>query len=235
MFLPDHPAFAPGRRSEFEHRFASMGCRIACVSSSAHLTVPAGPERDRHLEEARAFVDLAADLDCNLVRLFAGRIADGDDRAVSGERVTEALGILEPHARGAGVRLAVETHDDWCLGSDLGPVVRAVGSQHVGVLWDINHPYRHGEAPADTAEALGDLLLHVHTKDGIEGGGYTLFGEGDLPLMEMLAVLKGMGYGGYLSLEWEKKWHPEIEEPEVALPQYALALQEILTQLEADA
>ncbi|RYG31354.1 MAG: sugar phosphate isomerase/epimerase, partial [Chitinophagaceae bacterium] len=28
------------------------------------------------------------------------------------------------------------------------------------------------------------------------------------------------GYQGYYSFEWEKLWHPEIEEPEAALAQY---------------
>ena len=29
------------------------------------------------------------------------------------------------------------------------------------------------------------------------------------------------GYRGYYGFEWEKAWHPEIEEPEVAFPHYA--------------
>ena len=57
------------------------------------------------------------------------------------------------------------------------------------------------------------------------------FGEGDLPLGRMLSILHEMGYTGYLSLEWEKKWHPEIEEPEIALPQYARALALMLGDL----
>ena len=28
------------------------------------------------------------------------------------------------------------------------------------------------------------------------------------------------GYQGYYSLEWEKTWHPELEEPEIAFPAY---------------
>ena len=32
--------------------------------------------------------------------------------------------------------------------------------------------------------------------------------------------LRGIGYAGYLSFEWEKRWHPEIEDPEVAFPRY---------------
>ena len=29
------------------------------------------------------------------------------------------------------------------------------------------------------------------------------------------------GYKGYYCFEWEKAWHPEIEDPDVAFPQYA--------------
>ncbi len=232
MYLPKHPALSPASRAAFRTRFESLGCKIAGLGASTHLTTPPGEKRDGHLDEARAFVDLAADLECGIVRLFGGQIAEGDDRETSGRRITEALAELDPHARQAGVVLGVETHDDWCRGGDLAPVVQAVGSASVGVLWDINHPYRHGESPAETAAAIGDSLVHVHAKDGIEGGSYTLFGDGDLPLADMLAAIKGLGYDGFVSLEWEKKWHPEIEDPEIAFPQYAKALAAMLGKLE---
>jgi sugar phosphate isomerase/epimerase len=32
------------------------------------------------------------------------------------------------------------------------------------------------------------------------------------------------GYQGWVSVEWEKRWHPEIAEPEVALPQHLAVL-----------
>ena len=34
------------------------------------------------------------------------------------------------------------------------------------------------------------------------------------------------GYRNWISVEWEKRWHPEIEAPEVALPQYRRVLTE---------
>ena len=36
----------------------------------------------------------------------------------------------------------------------------------------------------------------------------------------MLGLLAAGGYRHWISVEWEKRWHPEIEEPEVALPQH---------------
>jgi len=43
-------------------------------------------------------------------------------------------------------------------------------------------------------------------------------GEGEVPVRESLAALAAVGYDGWLTVEWEKRWHPELAEPEVALP-----------------
>jgi glucosamine-6-phosphate deaminase len=45
-------------------------------------------------------------------------------------------------------------------------------------------------------------------------------GEGDVPAARVLARLARDGYAGFVSFEWEKRWHPEIAEPEVALPSF---------------
>ena len=37
---------------------------------------------------------------------------------------------------------------------------------------------------------------------------------------ESIQLLQKGGYQGYYSFEWEKLWHPEIEEPEIALAEY---------------
>ncbi|PYV63779.1 MAG: sugar phosphate isomerase/epimerase, partial [Acidobacteria bacterium] len=48
-----------------------------------------------------------------------------------------------------------------------------------------------------------------------------LAGSGTFPLREILAKLKAIGYKRFVSFEWEKKWRPELAEPEVAIPQFA--------------
>jgi fatty-acyl-CoA synthase len=42
----------------------------------------------------------------------------------------------------------------------------------------------------------------------------------------MLGLLAAGGYQGWISVEWEKRWHPEIAEPKVALPQHLKVLAE---------
>jgi len=68
-------------------------------------------------------------------------------------------------------------------------------------------------------------------KDALKTGEkwlFTLLGEGTLPVREMLATLGKAGWNGWISVEWEKKWYPEIAEPDVVLPQYAEVLRRYL-------
>jgi hypothetical protein len=48
-----------------------------------------------------------------------------------------------------------------------------------------------------------------------------LTGTGEVPVERQIVALAKTGYAGYYSFEWEKRWHPEIEEPEVAFAQFA--------------
>jgi hypothetical protein len=41
---------------------------------------------------------------------------------------------------------------------------------------------------------------------------------------EAIRLLAARGYDGWISLDWEKYWHPEIEDPETILPQYRATL-----------
>jgi len=47
-----------------------------------------------------------------------------------------------------------------------------------------------------------------------------------VPVRQMLRLLAADGYRNWVSVEWEKRWHTEIEAPEVALPQYRRVLAE---------
>jgi hypothetical protein len=45
---------------------------------------------------------------------------------------------------------------------------------------------------------------------------------------EAVNVLVRNGYKGYYGFEWEKAWHPEIDEPEVAFPHFAETMRRYL-------
>ena len=73
----------------------------------------------------------------------------------------------------------------------------------------------------DLLRALEARIYLVHVKDARrrdDGWELVPLGEGEVPVRESLAALRAAGYDGWLTVEWEKRWHPELAEPEVALP-----------------
>jgi sugar phosphate isomerase/epimerase len=95
----------------------------------------------------------------------------------------------------------------------------------VGLIWDFfNMWVVTKESPMEVFDTLGKYIKHVHIKDArlIDNKpAYCLIGEGVAPLEETMNSLKNNKYKGYYSFEWEKKWHPEIQDPEIALPHFA--------------
>ena len=80
---------------------------------------------------------------------------------------------------------------------------------------------------------LGRYIRHTHLKDSVpaatEGGRrYVLTGTGEVPVRRQIEALVKTGYRGVYSFEWEKRWHPEIAEPEVAIAQFATVAGEYL-------
>jgi len=107
---------------------------------------------------------------------------------------------------------------------DLRRLLDAVDDPAVGALWDAGHTTRVSEEPpAETLDVLGEDVAYLHLKDAVhdpdhpdamdDGWRYVLPGEGDLPLAAALAELRDRGYGGWVTFEHEKRWHPELESP----------------------
>jgi sugar phosphate isomerase/epimerase len=104
-------------------------------------------------------------------------------------------------------------------------------------VWDSHHPHRMGERPAEIYQNIGRRTLLAQVKDARradareDGWQLVLLGEGEVPVREMLRLLAAGGYEGWISVEWEKRWHPEIEDPQVALPQHLKLLDTWMQEL----
>jgi sugar phosphate isomerase/epimerase len=174
--------------------------------------------------ELRAALELAAEWDVPAVRVFGGAAPVLDD-------IAQRLASVLDRASQLGVTVALETHDSFSSAALVGELLLLVESPSFAAVWDVHHPYRVGESPQDVIAALGDRIHLVHVKDARrEGDDWRLvpLGEGEVPVRESLAVLDAAGYRGWLTVEWERRWHPELAEPEVALPRELTTLKRLL-------
>ena len=70
-------------------------------------------------------------------------------------------------------------------------------------------------------------LKHVHIKDRTAENQLVLIGDGIVPIVPIAKQLLSDGYDGYFSLEWEKKWHPELPNIRTALDSFVKVMNEV--------
>ena len=214
--------FQPDRIEETKRRLVELDLAIPCLGSG--VAFHDITRYDAALEEGLGCITLAQRLGAPYVRVFGDRLPTGAERAETLERIARGIRTLCRACEGTGVTILQETHGDFSHADPLMEVAARVDDPHYGILWDIEHTFHaHGEDLSGFLAGSWPLVRHVHIKDSRTVDGATrpcLTGTGDVPVRSILSLLRRLGYNDFLSLEWEKKWHPEIEEPDIALPDY---------------
>jgi len=225
MDLTKRPEFMGSRLSQSIKDLEALDLRISDLGASARMHEAEPPVRTAQLEEGKRFIDLAHRLEAPYVRVFGDKVPAGESKATTIPRIVDGLRLLGDHAKGSGVGVIIESHGDFTDSPSLLKLLNGAAMSNVALLWDAHHTFVAGkEDPAFTYKMLGSYVRHTHLKDSRpEGNGvrYVLTGAGTVPVRETVAVLARNEYRGYYGFEWEKAWHPEIEEPEVAFPHYA--------------
>jgi sugar phosphate isomerase/epimerase len=234
MDLPKSLQFTGAKLKESLKDLDALGLKISDLGASARLGEIDPAKRAAQLDEARRFVDLAHQLQTPYVRVFGGKLANGQTMEDATKRIIAGFKELHEHVKGSGVTLLIESHDEFTTSESLLAILQGVNLPTAALLWDAHHTFvTGGEQPAETFKKLSKFVRHTHLKDSKPGDKdrrYVLTGTGEVPVRETVKVLASNGYKGYYCFEWEKKWHPEIEEPEIAIPQYAKVMREYLAE-----
>lgn len=222
------PENMPGeKRRELLRYVKGLGLRISalCGDLGGHgFARPA--ENAARVERSRRIMDLALDLECNVVTTHIGVVpADPDEprRKV----MAEACGELARYGESVGAYFAVETGPE--LSGTLRSFLDDLGSKGVRVNFDpANLVMVAGEDPVAAVRNLGPYIVHTHAKDGVmlrktdpqviydffaEGGIGDLrledyfreapLGQGGVDWPAFLAALEEVGYKGFLTIERE--------------------------------
>lgn len=241
-----HTGLTAAERSAVRARLAASGITTLAIASGVRLGAPV--PTDVVVADLSAHLHLAVDLGAPFVRVFPGAATQPGptdhvpdlvrDRAGVNAEMGERLGMASQLAADLGVGILVETHDSHLRGSDIVRLLDAIPGgvpASVGVIWDLLHPWRVGESPADTWRMLGPWLRegrgYVQIKDVAHPRDLTpvLPGTGQVPLREALRILRRGGYSGPVSLEWERTWYPDV--PTLGEAMRAVAEADLLNEL----
>ncbi|ANY84707.1 hypothetical protein BB934_41900 (plasmid) [Microvirga ossetica] len=217
--------FSPRKIGETRRRFEDAGIEIVGINTGVRMASLDEAVRSQQRDTARANLAIAEALGANYLRVFGGPLPSEQDPEDTLDAIAAGLGEIADMTSERGVTSLIETHDAFCLSPSILDLYRRGASDKLGVLWDTLHTYRHGEDGEETWARLGDRIKLVHVKDSMkataEGFDFALTGEGTVPVMSFVDLLERKGFDGYVNFEWEKGWHREIPEPEVALPHFS--------------
>ncbi|MDQ8179946.1 sugar phosphate isomerase/epimerase family protein [Pelagicoccus sp. SDUM812005] len=225
--ITEQPEFTAGIEAT-RALIAESGLVVSGVSSSIRICDT--DKLEANLEEARRTIPVALALGAKQIRVFGY----GDEGASRAEWVAQGARCMQAILKLEGAEQLdwlLEMHDYWVDSADCRMLLDAVGHPCFRILWDIGHTTRIGtESPETTFAQLGSFIPCVHLKDAVfdeshefamkDGWRYVLPGEGQLPLAKAVATLKSGGYAGWYVFEHEKRWHADLEEPDVALQAY---------------
>jgi sugar phosphate isomerase/epimerase len=224
MDLSQRPEFQPDRAAQTKRELAARGLAVPCLGASVNLHEQDAAKLGAAMAETRRFIDIASAIGAPYVRVFGNEYVKGMPREEVHAYIARGLRELGEYARPRGVTVLLESHGEFVTSPALVDLMQRADSPAVGILWDAHHTFVAGEPTETSVAQLGRWIRHTHLKDSVPAGNgrkYVLTGRGEVPVKQQIAALARTGYEGFYSLEWEKRWHPELDEPEVAFADFA--------------
>jgi sugar phosphate isomerase/epimerase len=200
--------------------FDDAGVEVACIASSISYS-HSSRVNDRRADELKKNIDTAAAIGCPLVKIFDAQMKPGQSRATVGAQMGDWLIPLGDYAAGADVCIVVENALSFRMAKEMWTILDRVNHPSIAACWDVFNAALIGETPAISVPTLNSKIQYTQVKDatfGPLGATYCKLGEGNVQVERFVKRLRGIGYQGYVTFEWEKAWLPNLAEPEEVLP-----------------
>ena len=232
MYAPDIPEFVGKQLPVTLQRLQDANLQISMLTSGAVLGY--AEDNDRVLDECKDYIDTARDLHAPYVRILMDATVS-PQRPVDLQLGAQRYGQLCDYAKDKNVCVLLETNGVFADTAVAAKFISQFDPQVSGLLWDIHHPFRFfHETPAQTLANIAPYVKYLHVKDSVMLDGqlqYRMMGYGDIPILDSLRLLKQQGYDGFISLEWVKRWNPDLQEPGIVFAHFMNYMSYLINQL----
>lgn len=232
------------------------GIRVICLTPyNSFFNSLDEEQRQSELAAIRTVADACEYLGAKYIRIYGGNLQaeDTDNLPQRWDALVRSLRELGDYVQKKDVTLVVENHFNTMAVSakNSADLMRDVNHPAVRILYDqANLTFTENEDYLTAIPTQQECVAYMHVKDlvFIEGRSFTssnvarpdenernvktrIVGEGVVPWPEILRMVKECGYDGWLSLEYERRWHPDdIPDASIGMKQsleYLRSLQEI--------
>ncbi len=186
-------------------------------------------------------VEIGSILGSPSIRMFGGDISSYHSQAEYIERM--AVGIQKALASFPAMKIVLQNHCNSYTFLQGVALCNYLNHERFGMVFSPDHCFLMQE---NINEVFGlarkyskqiyisDIALDktgkVNERNYISGQP-VLPGKGDIKIKEALQAIGGNNFDGWVTFKWEKIWHDELEEPEIALPYFLNYIKNIMLEL----
>jgi sugar phosphate isomerase/epimerase len=187
------PSLGPARRAEVRRMFAASPVRLAGLGSICEYHSPNAAELRRNIDLTRRFIDLAADVGAEGVKVRPNSLVKGVRPADTLAQIAAALRECGQYAQPRGVPLHLEVHGEGTREpAHIRTILDLCGHPFVTACWNCNFSEVVGGSIAAAFALLVGRIGLVHTRD---------LWVREYPWAELMRLLKGSGYEGFTLIE----------------------------------
>jgi len=214
--------------------------------------------RQKECADLKRIIKMAALLDCHHIRVYGGKFVDGetDEDGNKLKALVKSMRECGDYAAKHDVKLCLENHFGTMTttATRTAEILDEIDHSHVGALYDqANIAFLPAEEYEQAIEVQKDRIFFVHCKDLVYRGGSPqkpkfatlssvdesertvhsrIPGEGILDWPSILKKLKEIGYDGWVSLEYERRWQQiDLPDASVGMPRGAEYIRNIIRKL----
>jgi fatty-acyl-CoA synthase len=205
--------------------FRDAGVSICSVATSAtfdHIVDPpvignVFGDVEAGVRLTKQAIDLAAAVECPLVRVFPFEIRGGKSRKQAVAMIAERVLRAVDHADRTGVRVMIENGGSFATAALLMDILDRAQTPLLGVCLNVAVAAAAGESPEAGMNVVGDRLMAVRIKDTRDGRPVRL-GEGQAPVEQAALTLAATGQRVPLIFEYDAAWFADLPPADQVLP-----------------
>lgn len=206
-FGGEKPSFSPDGAFSTRRKLLNSGIAISAVNMPFDISDAECFEEN--VAAAEDIIAAAALINVDYVKVSA---------ALSKDTAVKFIERVLPVAKKANVIILVETSGIFCDSGALCTVLDSFASGFLCAAWNMYCTCFIAKEDAETTiKNLGAYVKSVSINDAEKDGKHVLLGEGVMPVADMINALRSVNYSGYICVEWNREWMPEIDDFEVIL------------------
>lgn len=222
LFMPRDKQVA----TDIKRRAFKLGLDLYALTLDINLCEPTVAKREKAVDAVKGWIDIAALLGAPAMRVDLGWTPKGhkDEEAI--KWAIQSYKKCVSYAKTKAIVLTIENH--YGLSASAGRVteiIERVGTDWFGLTLDTMN-YGNGPEAYDQISKTAKYAVYVHAKTHrLEAGkgDQPKWVEVDIDYDKIMEVLRGIGYEGYLSIEYEGE-----EDEEAAVPKSAEFIKSLL-------